>query len=288
MIGSRPVRRIAILLHERHVDAEKTRYIIWSLRDIWRARGVEVVTVHGTAVVPDADLLIPHLDVTVVPKEYARVVDAHPRALNRAVRDVSKRAFSRQLVRPGDGYEGAVIVKTDRNSGGWSDRHLVGRPRPRRLTRLLHRLSGRYHALAHAGNLDSHDYPVFPSVREVPREVFDNPALVVERFVPERRDGQYCLRNYTFCGTRHVCGLQRYPDPVVKSTRGSKREDVDVPDSIVAARERLGLDYGKLDFVLHEGEPVLIDVNPTPIYGRPKPDAAERARSEWLAGGIFP
>jgi len=45
---------------------------------------------------------------------------------------------------------------------------------------------------------------------------------------------------------------------------GPARED---RQELVAERERLGLDYGKFDFVVHEGRPVLLDAAPTPSYG---------------------
>ncbi len=36
------------------------------------------------------------------------------------------------------------------------------------------------------------------------------------------------------------------------------------PDAIRGLRRRLGIDYGKLDYVVHDGEVVLLDVNRTP------------------------
>ena len=39
-----------------------------------------------------------------------------------------------------------------------------------------------------------------------------------------------------------------------------QREPVPIPDEIRAARKRFGFEYGKFDFVLHRGVPVLLDV----------------------------
>jgi hypothetical protein len=49
---------------------------------------------------------------------------------------------------------------------------------------------------------------------------------------------------------------------------------VPVPDDLRETRRRLGFDYGKWDFVLHEGRAVLIDANKTP--GRPPNPAGRR------------
>ena len=272
------MRRIVILLHENDVEAERYDYIAWALRDIWREPGHEVVAVRGLDAIPDADVLLPHLDLTVVPDAYARVLAAHPRALNRGVRDVSKSAISTRLVRPGDGYDGPVIVKTDRNHGGNPDRRLLGPGGWRqRAARALRR---------HVVRMPANAYPIFESPREVPRAMLRNPALVVERFVPEVDDGLYCSRVYTFCGERHVCSIRRSPRPIVKSDPHAAREETPVHEEIVDLRRRLGFDYGKFDFVVHAGTPVLLDANPTPSFASTRLSPAERKRAELLADGL--
>jgi hypothetical protein len=72
----------------------------------------------------------------------------------------------------------------------------------------------------------------------------------------------------------------------VKGVRSCALEVVPTDDRIVAERTRLGLDYGKLDYVLHAGEAVLLDVNPTPTFGRVYPPELRRAIAAELAGGI--
>lgn len=37
-----------------------------------------------------------------------------------------------------------------------------------------------------------------------------------------------------------------------------------MPPELRAERERLDFDFGKFDFVVHEGEPLLLDANRTP------------------------
>ena len=92
--------------------------------------------------------------------EYGAVLDAHPRVVNRQVRDSSKRRVSRNLVRPGDGWEGPVIVKTDRNHGGLPEADTASALRglfARAVPRLRRILAPR--ALGRARNLEPYRYP---------------------------------------------------------------------------------------------------------------------------------
>ena len=41
-----------------------------------------------------------------------------------------------------------------------------------------------------------------------------------------------------------------------------------MPDELRALRRQLGFDYGKFDFVMHEGRAVLLDANKTPGRAR--------------------
>jgi len=59
---------------------------------------------------------------------------------------------------------------------------------------------------------------------------------------------------------------------------------VAVPDELRAERSRLGFDYGKFDFVVHEGRAILLDANRTPSAPPPSPEVD--ASNVHLAGGI--
>jgi hypothetical protein len=271
--------RVAILLHERQRGIVRRGYRIWALARALEQRGIRVDLAWGPRARIEADLLIPHIDLTVMPPEYARVLDEHPRVVNRRVRDVSKRRISRNLVREGDGYEGPVIVKTDRNHGGLPEADARSR-----LLGALARAGALLRPLGRATHVLPRRYPVFPSVKDLPPGVFGNPNLVVERFLPEREGDRCFVRYYSFFGDRAVCLRRGGKGPVVRFD-ASAAEEVPVPDAIVAERERLGFDYGKFDFVVHEGTPVLLDANPTPALPRAT-DADSARRLASLADGI--
>jgi hypothetical protein len=57
-----------------------------------------------------------------------------------------------------------------------------------------------------------------------------------------------------------------------------------VPEALRAERARLGFDYGKFDFVVVDGEAVLLDANRTP--SAPPPSAAMDRSNAHLAGGL--
>jgi hypothetical protein len=274
--------RVAILLHPGQRRVERIGFRIWALQRVWEARGIEVVHVRGSRKEVDADVLIPHLDLTVVPEEYHELLDTHRNVVNRRVRDVSKRRISRNLVGPEDAYDGPVIVKTDRNYGGLPE--VLTGPAWVAALRLL---AGRWRRLGRAAYLRPYRYPVFPSVREVPAAVFRDPRLVVERFLPEIEGGRYHTRVYSFFGDRHTCTRRAGPRPVVKAPMSELLGECPVPDGIVAERRRLGFDYGKFDFVLHDGQPVLLDANPTPSLPRRLDSATARALVANLAEGLF-
>jgi len=105
---------------------------------------------------------------------------------------------------------------------------------------------------------------LFDRAGDVPDHVWRDPQLVVEKFMPERDPRGFALRTWCFMGKRETCSRCISADPVVKGSSIIARELVDVPDELRGMRTRLGFDYGKFDFVLHDGRTVLFDANFTP------------------------
>jgi len=131
-------------------------------------------------------------------------------------------------------------------------------------------------------------YPIFASPRAVPDAMWNNPGLVVERFLPEQDERGYWMRVWIFFGDRERCGRYLGNHPIVKSGNIFARESAPVPPELRAERARLGFDFGKFDFVVHDGQVVLFDANRTPG----QPPAAMRAEltaaNAELARGIEP
>ncbi|MCW5754753.1 MAG: hypothetical protein KIT24_08630 [Phycisphaeraceae bacterium] len=288
------IRTIAIMLHKRQRRAPATNYRIWALAENWKRWGLKVELIWGPAREIDADLLIPHVDVSVIPDRYWEAMQRHPRVVNRRVRDIRKTVYSKGVLIPSSDWKGPVIVKTVFNSGGGWDAALA-RPlaRPTRWRRMKRRLLEspwvERRRLGHAASLRR--YYIFRSLDHVPRKVFDNPALFVERFVPERHGAEYVMRMLIVFGDQWSGRMLVGADPFVKD-RNSRLLDLhEVPAEVAAQRIELGVDYGKLDYVMHDGVPVLLDVNITPTLSGPITEekinqSAELARGLQCFGSV--
>lgn len=239
--------------------------------DSWRAHGLEVEVYDSPASAKDADLAILHVDQTIVPVSYRSLAARYPKCLNRYTSDISKRAISRQLVSKNDGFEGPVIVKSNLNSGG--------APEAARSARL---------GAAGGTAMTFKDYCVLQSPREVPDAIWSDPLFVVERFLPEREGARYCVRLWNFLGSHEIVYRCESDEPIVKASNTVRRTIVEgVPEELRQWREEMGFDFGKFDFGIVEGRPVLYDANRTPTYSR-KQSAAERVeRDGGIANGIW-
>jgi hypothetical protein len=256
---------IVVLEHElqRYVELP---YMVRLFAERWRERGHRVHVHWGLGDPPPGDVAVLHVDLTVVPPAYAALAARYPRVVNGRVLDVSKSRFSEQLVRPQTIWHGPVIVKTEANFGG----------KPEQLFRSVAAQRGMGHEIP-PGPL-AEGYPIFESMRAVPEAVWRTPGLVVERFLPERdAQGRYGLRVWTFLGNQDRCVRWLAAEPIVKASNRLAREAAEVPAELRAWREKLGFDFGKFDFVDHEGRWVLLDVNRTPSFPSDRPGPAREA-----------
>jgi hypothetical protein len=273
-----------IVVVRRPNDAfDRHPYTIHLLMEQWREWGFTVdVSSHTDTTVGPRTIMIPHLDTTRTPTNYETSFRRCAVVVNRTVTDISKRRISENLVtRPTD-HDGPVIVKTDRNCGGEPEfEHLQNKGRLARA------------ALARARRLPwaltgmIGQYKVFDHPSHVPRAVWRNPLLVVEKFLPERQEGMYCLRQYTFFGTKELNTVVFSADPIVKARNVTRRQVLSEPSPGVRdIRKALGFDYGKFDYVLQDGRLVLFDVNRTPTYDPASPAGSAGALVLGLAQGI--
>jgi len=288
-------KKIAVLLHEEDASFETTNYLLRLMMEAWTAQGHAVEIVRGVGRFVPADVIIPHLDLTVTPHPYHDFMARYPVAVNGQVVDVSKSKISSNIVRKGDVYDGPVIVKTEWNYGGLPESRLKMKVRPApSIPRRIIRKAACMLGVGRTGttrwkfieSMDSGSYPVFPSLREVPNEVFENKNLVVEKFLPEVEGGDYCLRYYYFFGDLEMNVLLKSREKVVKGSNAFQCDEVPVPPELRAIRRRMAFDYGKFDYVLREGRVVLFDANRTPSYSTLEAKQLARKAADRLAGGI--
>lgn len=254
-------RKIAILMHESDNELTAQRYMVSALVPIWEADGHDVFYLFGTRRFEAADVLFVHVDLSVLPRSYMRFARRYPAALNARVRDIRKSSFSSDLLSADDEWKGAVIVKTDRNYGGAPERNRLKGNRWRTAWNRVNPFASRRErsvTISHPS-----EYRIYDSLGQVPRECFSDPELVVQKFLPEREDGRFCLRVMTFLGNQLSCYRMKGSHPIINGATSEEIEIVDPDPRMVRERERLHFDYGKFDYVMHGGRPVLLDINKT-------------------------
>jgi hypothetical protein len=243
----------------------------------WLDAGHTVCVTAGLENWPDADIAVMHVDLSVVPDAYVKASQRYPIVLNRSAVDIRKRLVSRSLVKPDDDWSGPIIIKTDLNFGGIPETNAAQ----------SFRRDGIPADLPPGPIVStSQPYPILPSVRDVPDDVWNNPGLVVERFLPEQDAQGFWLRVWVFFADRERCTRYCGAQPILKGGNIIAREPAPVPDELRAERERLGFDYGKFDFVVRDGKTVLFDANKTP--GAPPPSPEIAASNADLARGLEP
>ena len=253
--------------------------MIHRVRESWVGDGWTVLDAYGTGKRIPADVAFLHVDLSVVPQEYLDYARDYPVAINSGVRDIRKPAFSRLLVRPGDGYAGPVIVKSALNSAGIPELRL-GLLR----SSWLSVFEGEERASV-APKWKLKDYPVFASSADVPPEAFRREDVVVEKFLPEMHDGLYCLREWYFLGDASFNRVELWRSPVITSGNAAPDLVEPTPPEVIALRQELGLDYGKIDYTMHEGKAAVFDVNKTIGTGTYLSDATT-ALARKLARGL--
>jgi hypothetical protein len=283
-------KRIGILLHKDDAAFLYFKYLIKLLIREWKTLGYSIEIIRGTDRFVPADIVISHVDVTVVPDEYKEFLAQYPCVINGNAPDISKSRISGNLVGRDDPYAGPVIVKTDRNSGGFSEERMVGHRHLFRALAARLAISGptspdsTAQSWATVRQLKSGEYPVFSSLREVPSEIFDNSYLVIEKFLPEVVGDSYHVRYYHFLGDKEITERYQSKDKVVKASTSIGHEVVPAPPEIVALRKECRLAYGKIDYVVRDGNVIVLDINPTP--GVPTYDSIARGIARRLADGL--
>jgi hypothetical protein len=269
--------RIAIIVHgdedPTKAGASHADYAIGLLANIWRAEGHEVRFLIGYRERWEADIAILHVVTSTVPNAYARLAETYPVTINGAMLDNRKSRVSRSLVTEGSSYNGPVIVKTDLNNAGITEQMLGARSVQRLSFRVVAGLTRRLRLLSGRGETP---YSIYESLESVPVRLRSNPKLVIERFCPEKEGDWYFVRRSFFLGDRFIGYRMGDKQPIIDAGLPGAFEWIETPPQVLAARRDLRLDYGTIDYAVHEGEVVVFDVNKTPGRAAPPTEATQR------------
>lgn len=247
---------IGILIHENEHNFVSRNYLINALIDIWKNSGNTVTVIKGTKSKPKVDLLIPHIDLTKMPERYCDFMSSYANVVNRNVTDISKKRISSNLLNKESVYSGRIIVKPNLNAGGIGEFLSLFPIRNSRIRNMVLRYRERF----------TKPYRLYNSMDELPGKYFSDKNFVVEKFLPEKEGDVYLLRVFSFLGDRFVNSRVGSLEKIVKRKNIFSRELVTVPDEILRLKEHFEFGYGKFDYVIHNGEPVLFDTNKTPGY----------------------
>lgn len=256
-------KRIAILLYEKDNQHTLKQHLISLLAEQWREDGHEVIFLFGIDKFVPADIIFVHVDLSVVPDSYLEFAARYPIAINGSIKDTRKSAYIPNLLKKGDSYDGPVIIKSNNNSAGIPERTragLFGRIHEKTL-RAIHRFRGEATPLTIRTALD---YKVYDHLREVPRIYFYHPGLVIQKFTPEMDENFFYTNSIFFLGDQISCGRLKAKNPIVKDdTLIDLERNVEPHPDILALRKKLKFDYGKFDYVIHQGDAILLDANKT-------------------------
>lgn len=278
-------RSLVVLTHALQGPAEG--YFIRALAKIWEAEGRHVTLHQGLAKAPPAaDGLMVHVDLTVTPADYLAAALPYAFRFNDRAGDIGKQRVSRNLVTPDDSYRGPVIVKTEANAAGLPERRIADATEGR-LARVARALGDRLPA-RWVHRYPPLRYPHFARKADVPAWVWRRQDLVVERLLTQRHGEGYRLNSAFFFGRHWIVSPCVAPVPVVKYDFVTELLPLHetVPSAVVEAAARLGLDWGKIDYVEVDGDAHVLDANRTPFLGVHGDNDRLRRVNACLAAGL--
>ncbi len=281
-------KRIAILFHKEDTQEIIKSSLISYLSKFWKEDGHEVIYLFGVDEYVPADILIVHVDLSIVPESYLEFTKKYPVVLNEKIKDIRKSTISQNLLNLHDNWNGRVIVKTNRNCSGMPEllRDGFKGKMKKFYYRNLKRL--RLQKLLKVP-LFARDYKVYDHLNDVPHYCFNHPELVVEKFTPEKEEDHYCIRYYYFLGDRFICRLLKSKSPIVKGNTTEITEEISEPaPQIINLKNQMQFDYGKFDYVVLKGNVTLIDANKTiGVSININSPNSIRVKHRYLAEGLY-
>ena len=259
---------ILILSHRYDRPMGDLGYSINILVDHWRRMGLNVANTLGPSRLRDggsAAVVVNHVGLTVTPAAYIKFLRRFSRAVNGELTNTSKSAFCQNLVSQPDDYDGSVIVKTELDSGSAGEHAFRPRSGPAAWLRYLR---GADAGLSKTKKFTRSRYLIYDHPDLVPAKFWGNPHFVIQKFQAEMEsEDLFRLRSWYVLGDRDFHVLTVSKKPIVKGHNIIDRWVVDLatPPEMTAMRKAMRVDYGRFDYVIVEGKPVVFDINRTPI-----------------------
>lgn len=272
-----PNKKTILIL--RHRESKPMKYAVdhYALR--WRDAGHRVIYHIGPDNMPEADVVILSIDLTIMPQEYIELIQKYPLVINGQILDISRRRFSELILSKGTDYSGPIIIKTDANYGGLAEHESMNKVdssgylssilnsiiKRKRIGKAIKWVKSRniFRKWDTVETLNPLEYPILEDISDVPDSVWENKNLVVERFIANSEDGLFYTNYCVFFGDKEIAGRLASTRPIVKFENAVSDEETPIPDEVRQWREELNIDYGRFDYVEADGKLYLIDVNKT-------------------------
>lgn len=250
-------RKKLAILHDEGAPRGSHQHMVGKIAEFLRAMDVEIVNLYGTGYFEPADAVFVHVDRSVVPAKMVRFARRFPEQINLNACDIRKRAFADGLLEPGDVYPAPVIVKSDLNYGGAPE--LASRSL---LTRLTHRIARLATRTPRRLIAQKSDYRIFPALSDVPADYF-TPDNIVQKLMLEKDGAKNVLREYIFLKSLHYENVEHSLSEIITEDEHISCLPFTPHPRLISLRRRLKLDYGKIDYVMVDGEPFIFDANKT-------------------------
>ncbi|MEM9303262.1 MAG: hypothetical protein AAGE01_14200 [Pseudomonadota bacterium] len=196
-----------------------------------------------------------HVDLTTVPEPFSWAHRFCARCINGRAVSIRRDRYSTARVGQDGAAPGPVIVKSIYNHQGKME--LLEAIRQRRL---------RFPSDDRPNDPTS-PYELYASSAAVPAAVWSDPERIVERFVPGSLEPPIVKYRQEFFLDMELNTRAVFDDPLCTEDSMTSLDFLDAgPPEIPALRERLGLDYGSVDYFVEDGAAVIIDVNKTTTF----------------------
>jgi len=252
-----------IYVESRRRFKRQVNYILVQVIEIVKRRGLVVRVLDRLDPAPRARAAFVHVDLTTVPAPYTWVDRLYPRCMNGRTHSIARHLYSAARLCRGDDYTGPVIVKSALNHRGLPDFQYVAAEGKLRLTSRLN-LPRRRREYRELQDRLCPKYEILPGIDEVPEAVWSDSGVIVERFLPGNFDLPVVKYRYNFMLDCAITVRAEYDDLLCAADSVKRVEFIDeVPGEVLAARRRLDLDYGAIDYFVVEGRATVVDVNKT-------------------------
>ncbi|NJK91565.1 MAG: hypothetical protein HC904_06920 [Blastochloris sp.] len=254
------------------MERQEEFYLLNLMRVHWENWGCQLLDVEGLGGWPEADGVFLHVDLSQLPSNYQKQAERYHFHWNAGALDICKRRVCGNLVEPGDGYDGPVVLKTNLNHAGLPEnmqRRRLKQSRESSGWRRLLSLAGGSLGGKEEKQITKKDYRIYGHMREVPAEFLHNDAWVLQTYCVEPYGTEeHALREYYFLGEVEYLRMEKSPDPLFTSGELVEGRAGPVHPALRKLRQTLGLDYGKIDYVMRQGEPFIFDANKPLVWVR--------------------